>query len=83
MKRVTNSQAAIHESWLVRCSPLVPGFSRSNLHHLYDCYEQGSLIPFPSVKENVKEILQGVQQNRSPLSYLVGAECPGPSKTHD
>ena len=28
---VTNSQAAIHESWLVRCSPRSPGFSRDNL----------------------------------------------------
>ena len=30
--RVTNSQAATHESWLVRCSCHTPGFSRSNLH---------------------------------------------------
>ena len=29
-KRVTNSQAATHESWLVRCSPHTPEFSWSN-----------------------------------------------------
>ena len=29
---MTNSQAATHESWLVRCSPHAPGFSRSNQH---------------------------------------------------
>ena len=28
--RVTNSQAATHESWPVRCSPCAPGFSWSN-----------------------------------------------------
>ena len=28
--RVTNSQTVTHESWLVRCSPRAPGFSRSN-----------------------------------------------------
>ena len=28
--RVTNNQAATHESWLVRSSPHAPGFSRSN-----------------------------------------------------
>ena len=28
---VTNSQAAIHKSWLVRCSPRAPRFSRDNL----------------------------------------------------
>ena len=27
---MTNSQAANHESWLVRCSPCAPGFSPSN-----------------------------------------------------
>ena len=27
---MTNSQAATHESWLVRSSPHAPGFSRSN-----------------------------------------------------
>ena len=33
--RVINSQtAAIHESWLVRCSPLTSRFSRSNLHDI-------------------------------------------------
>ena len=31
--RVTNSQAAAHESWLLRYSPCPPGFSRSNPHH--------------------------------------------------
>ena len=29
---MTNSQAATHESWLVRCSRRAPGFSRSNQH---------------------------------------------------
>ena len=33
--RVTNSQAVTHESWLVRCSPRPPQFSRavSNLQN--------------------------------------------------
>ena len=26
--RLTNSQGAIHESWMARCSPRAPGFSR-------------------------------------------------------
>ena len=30
--RVTNSQAATYEGWMVRCSPRAPGFSRSNQH---------------------------------------------------
>ena len=29
---MTNSQVVTHESWLVRCSPRAPGFSRSNQH---------------------------------------------------
>ena len=29
---MTNRQATTHESWLVRCSPRAPGFSRSNQH---------------------------------------------------
>ena len=28
--RVTNSQAAANQSWMVRCSPCAPGFSQSN-----------------------------------------------------
>ena len=28
---MTNIQVVIHESWLVRCSPHAPGFSRSNI----------------------------------------------------
>ena len=31
---MTNSQAATHESWLVRGSPHTPGFSRSNQHKI-------------------------------------------------
>ena len=27
---MTNSQAAAHENWLVRCFPRVPGFSREH-----------------------------------------------------
>ena len=32
--RVTNSQVATRESWLVRCSPRAPGFTRSNQHNI-------------------------------------------------
>ena len=32
--RVTNSQAATRESWLVRCSPRAPRFTRSNQHEI-------------------------------------------------
>ena len=37
---MTNSQAATHESLLVRCSPRAPGFSQSNLHNtfIYLCF---------------------------------------------
>ena len=31
---MTNSQAAIYESWLVKCSRLTPRFSRNNLHDI-------------------------------------------------
>ena len=32
---MTNSQAATHDSWLVRCSPRTPEFSRSNQHKIF------------------------------------------------
>ena len=40
-----NGQAADHDSWLVRCFPRAPGFSRSNQHNythaLEECLEGG------------------------------------------
>ena len=35
--RVTDIQAATHESWLVRCSPRVPGFSGSRQQKVLVC----------------------------------------------
>ena len=47
--------------------------------HLYDCYKQGRLIPFPSAKKNVR---RNTAKSISIELFLV-PECPGPSKTHD
>ena len=33
--RLTNSQGAIHESWMARCSPRAPGFSREQYACIY------------------------------------------------
>ena len=33
---MTNSREVAHESWLVRCSPHAPGFSRNNLQDFID-----------------------------------------------
>ena len=45
--RVTNSQAATHKSWLVKCSPHAPGFSRSNQHEWETVWEV-----FPELSTN-------------------------------
>ena len=40
---MTNSQAADHDSWLVRCSPRAPGFSRSNQHNYIQGLEENNI----------------------------------------
>ena len=37
--RLTNSQGAIHESWMGRCSPRAPGFSREQYAWFYPIFK--------------------------------------------
>ena len=46
-KRLTNSQGTNHESWMVRCSPRAPGFSREQ--SAWQCLWASSKIYFLSL----------------------------------
>ena len=57
LPHVTNSQAAAHESWLVRCSPCAPGLAVSNL------------FQFPSCCKNQLTALAHNLGSRSPIIF--------------
>ena len=60
IQRLTNSQAADHESWMVRYSPCAPGFSRKQF--AVHCFE-AVLKSIMKVNKLEKTLSQGDERN--------------------
>ena len=65
--RVNNSQAAAHESWLVRCSPPALGFGWSNPHDI-NCGRQPILLPWWLPRRHVPTLATYTANSAFPVS---------------
>ena len=78
---MTNSQAADHDNWLVRCSPCALGFSQSNYHNyiqgLEEEYWEGGTKDFfkGEIKEGGEDYLkmggEGAGGDKYPLRTII------------
>ena len=66
---MTNSQGATHESWLVRCSPQAPGFSRSNQQKELDSLATSLLARQYPLEIITRNISKALLHSRETLLY--------------